>query len=74
MGDTLPLQNEAVLRVNSPHKARIRLIKDGQLVKELKGKTLDYHTTEPGVFRVEMRRWYWGKNRAWVFSNPIYVR
>ena len=74
IGDTLPLQNEAVLRVNSPHKAKIRLIKDGQPVKELTGKTVEYRTTEPGVFRVEMHRWYWGKTRAWVYSNPIYVR
>ena len=74
MGDTLPLQGEAVLRVNSPHKANIRLIKDGQLLKELKGKTLEWRTTEPGVFRVEMRRWHWGKTRGWVYSNPIYVR
>ncbi len=74
MGDTLSLQSEAVLRVNSPHKAKIRLIKDGQLISESTGKRLEYRTGKPGVYRVEMHRWYWLKNRGWVYSNPIYVR
>jgi hypothetical protein len=74
MGDTLPLQNVATLRVESPHQAKLRLIKDGKPVIETEGYGFAYRTNEPGVYRVEAYRRYRGKLRGWVFTNPIYVR
>ena len=74
MGDTLALQSTATLRVTSPHRARLRLIKDGKLLLEKKGKSLEWSTSEPGVYRVEAYRRFWGEKRGWVFTNPIYVR
>lgn len=73
MGDTLVLQGSATLRVTSPHRARIRLLKDGQLIAEIKGTRLEWQTTEPGVYRVEAYRRFWGQQRGWVFTNPIYL-
>jgi hypothetical protein len=67
------LQSEATLQVESPQRAKLRLIKDGQLLLEKKGKDLVWHTTEPGVYRVEAYRRFWGEQRGWVFTNPIYV-
>jgi hypothetical protein len=74
MGDTLVLQSTAALRVVSPQRARLRLIKDGQVLLEKKGKSLEWSTSEPGVYRVEAYRRFWGEQRGWVFTNPIYVR
>ncbi len=73
MGDTLALQSDAVLRASSPHRAKLRLIKDGQVLVETKDKGLEWRTDEPGVYRVEAYRRYWGRQRGWVFTNPIYV-
>jgi len=74
MGDTLTLQSEATLRVVSPHRAKLRLIKDGQLLTKTQGKELVWQTAEPGIYRVEAYRQYWGQQRGWVFTNPIYLR
>ncbi len=73
MGDTLALQKEAVLQVSSPHKAKLRLIKDGQLLLETTDSQLEWRTTESGVYRVEAYRRYWGQQKGWVFTNPIYI-
>jgi hypothetical protein len=29
---------------------------------------------EAGVYRIEAYRRHLGRRRAWIFSNPIYVR
>jgi hypothetical protein len=73
MGDTLPLQGTTNLFVSSPQPARLRLLKDGQVVTQTKGKILAWQTSQPGVYRVEAYRRFWGKQRGWVFTNPIYV-
>ena len=74
MGDTLVLHGTATLQVSSPRPAQLRLLKDGRLVAEARGQTLSWSTAEPGVYRVEAYRRFWGWQRGWVFSNPIYVR
>ena len=74
MGDTLLLQSDATLRLESPYPAKWRLVKDGQLIWEERGKGFEWKTNAPGVYRVEGYRWFWGRQRGWVFSNPIYVR
>jgi len=74
MGDTLVLQSSAKIRVVSPHRAKICLIKDGELFKETTGKALQCSTLMPGVYRVELHRWYWGWSRGWIYSNPIYIK
>jgi hypothetical protein len=73
MGDSLILEKEAVLQVRSPHPAKLRLLKDGRLVAQRQGCQLSWTATEPGVYRVEAYRRYWGLERGWVFTNPIYV-
>lgn len=73
MGDTLKLQGTATLSVSSPHKAQLSLLKDGQIIAQTKGKILEQQIDEPGVYRVEAHRRYWGWRRGWVYTNPIYV-
>ncbi|MEW5960563.1 MAG: CehA/McbA family metallohydrolase [Chloroflexota bacterium] len=74
MGDALELQESATLSVSSPQPAQLRLIKDGRRVAQSEGRQLTWQATEPGVYRVEAYRRFWGWLRGWVFTNPIYLR
>jgi hypothetical protein len=75
MGDEISLNSGRItLRATSPLPASLRLLKDGREVTRVRGKELAYETQEPGVYRVEAYRRYRLKLRAWIFSNPIYVR
>lgn len=74
MGDTLILQDGATLQVKSPHQAKLRLIHNGRVIVETRDKFLDWPVSQPGAYRVEAYRHYWGMERGWVFTNPIYVQ
>jgi hypothetical protein len=74
MGDTLILQDDiATLSVSSPQSAQLRLLQDGQVIAQTKGKGLEWQTNAPGIYRVEAYRRFWGQQRGWVFTNPIYT-
>ena len=75
MGDELPAKNGVTLQAKIPSGAEIRLLKDGVVIKTWKKQLSCTHiTTEPGVYRIEVYRRYLGKQRGWIYSNPIYVR
>jgi hypothetical protein len=74
MGEVLPLQASLELRVTVPARARLRLVRDGQTLTEAYGDRLTLVSHRPGVYRVEAYRRYYGRQRGWIFSNPIYVR
>ena len=73
MGDALVLDKSATLYVSSPQPASLRLLQNGRLVAKTNGATLEWTTTQPGVYRVEAYRQFWGRQCGWVFTNPIYV-
>lgn len=75
MGEELNLDPGATIRVSLPRKAFIRLIHNGKLLEErddhnLLVKTID----QPGAYRVEVYLDHLGRERGWIFSNPIYVK
>lgn len=74
MGEALPADGLIELRVRAPGRARLRLLRDGRPVARANGDCLDLVTHEPGVYRVEATRRYAGRERGWIYSNPIYVR
>ncbi|MCD6291224.1 MAG: CehA/McbA family metallohydrolase [Anaerolineae bacterium] len=74
MGDALSPGSLISFEVQLPRAGDIRLLRDGQVVARTHGDALYFATHEPGVYRVEVYRRAWGRRRAWVFSNPIYVR
>jgi hypothetical protein len=74
MGETLKRQGTVYLHVKTPGRAWIRLLRDGQLVAENRGDGLEVMTHEPGVYRVEVYRRHAGRQRGWIFGNPIYVQ
>jgi hypothetical protein len=73
MGETLALESTLEIRIRLPAPARLRLLRDGQLVTESNGDRLTLMSHLPGVYRVEAYRRYAGRKRGWIFSNPIYV-
>lgn len=69
MGDSISSSQELSFSVRTPRNCRIRLLCDGNPVREEKGRVLEYSTGQPGNYRVEAYR---GK-RGWIFSNHIRV-
>jgi hypothetical protein len=76
----LPMGSEAparpfTLRARVPKPARLRLLRDGELVESAENATdLARRVRGPGVYRVEAQRRRHGRVRTWVISNPIYLR
>ena len=73
MGDVVALRAVVRLRVTAPAEARLRLIRDGATVAEAIGQSLTYVPERPGAYRVEVWKPYRGRERGWIFSNPIYL-
>jgi len=73
MGESLAVHGSLELHVSCPRPARVRLLRDGQVVAQARGERLDLVTHQAGVYRVEVTRRYAGRWRGWIFSNPIYV-
>jgi len=75
MGDEISAAGAVTLQAVLPGFAEISLLRDGQVIqKAAHAQALTYLASQPGVYRVEARRRYLGRRRAWIFSNPIYVR
>jgi hypothetical protein len=76
MGDEIRLGSGVTLQIRLPGKAECRLLRDGQVIKSWPaGREIFTHiTNQPGVYRVECYIHYLGSLRAWIFSNPIYIR
>jgi hypothetical protein len=77
MGDALEkpsVGRSTFFRAAVPRRAEMRLLRNGIVVARRFGQHLEYASSDPGVFRVEVWRRRWGKPRGWIFSNPIYVR
>jgi len=75
MGDEISVDDGITFQINLPSKAECILIKDGQPVKHWQDKKIcSYSATGPGVYRVEVYQKFLGRRRAWIFSNPIYIR
>ncbi len=74
MGETLAFENTVELRVTIPARARLRLLRNGKVIAQAHDRHLVLLTHSPGVYRVEAYRRHAGRQRGWIFGNPIYVR
>ncbi|PKN93488.1 MAG: hypothetical protein CVU44_09045 [Chloroflexi bacterium HGW-Chloroflexi-6] len=75
MGDEISAEGSLTLQVRLPQNAEGRLLKDGQVIRQWNSQeALSHITTQPGIYRVEAYLKFLGKQRGWIFSNPIYVR
>lgn len=75
MGDEIALKHGVTLQIKLPERTECHLIRNGKRIRIWRRReTCTHITTESGVYRVEVYRTYRGRRRAWIFSNPIYVR
>ncbi len=75
MGDEVALGNGVTFQIRIPGKVECRLLRDGEVIKTWNGREICTHiSNQPGAYRVECYLNYLGKQRGWIFSNPIYVR
>lgn len=75
MGDEIPVGSGVTLQTHLPQRVECRLVKDGETIQTWQDRENCTHiTSEPGVYRVEAYIDYMGRQRGWIFSNPIYVR
>lgn len=75
MGDELSSKGGITFQIKLPRRTECVLLKDGKPLRTWRQHDLcTYNTTQPGVYRVEVYINYLGLKRAWIFSNPIYVR
>ncbi len=75
MGDEMKVGVGATLQIRAPARCRIRVVCHGAVVSEVERESnLTYIPTEPGAYRVECLIPYEGRERGWIYSNPIYLR
>lgn len=74
MNGSLVLGDGVLMSVTVPSEARITLKRDGVPVATVKGQTLVYEAKDPGAYRVEVYYRLLGRDRPWIFSNPIWVK
>lgn len=73
LGGEIKLEGDVDFEITSPLPADLRLLHNGRMVANSRGRTLRYSTSEVDVYRVEAYRRHLLKTRGWVFTNPIYV-
>jgi hypothetical protein len=74
MGGDVSLSDSPTLTVKAPSRGIIRIIHNGRLIKSETGVRMSLRPDAPGPYRAEVRLpRAFGKTRAWIFSNPIYV-
>ena len=74
MGEELSLDGVLEMRIRAPAAGRLCLLRDGTPVARVQGDRLAFRGHQAGVYRVEAYRRYMGRERGWIFGNPIYVR
>jgi len=74
-GETVKLDTGATARITLPHKATVRLVHNGRVIeKKTDTDRLAYPLSDPGFYRVECSIRYLGKQRGWIYSNPIFAK
>jgi len=70
MGESVPASSGVcLLGVLLPDSGEIVLKRDGEIVREGRGKELSFETSQKGAYRVEVSR----TGRPWIYSNPIFI-
>jgi len=74
MGDEAPFKTGGRIDVESPLPGQVRLLRDGKEVARATGNRLSHPVEQSGVYRAEVWLELGGEWRAWVYSNPVYLR
>lgn len=75
IGEEIVLEGGVTFQISTPENGTIHLLKDGKHIKNWNNtRFCTYITSEPGIYRVEVHIDFLGKQRGWIFSNPIFVK
>jgi hypothetical protein len=74
MGSEVALRPGISLEAEAPHDARFKLLRDGNVIEDQAGHEMTHAVRTPGVYRLEVWLNVAGEDRAWILSNPIYIR
>ncbi|MGC8667978.1 MAG: hypothetical protein ACP5VE_07695 [Chthonomonadales bacterium] len=73
VGDTVSAKERPLLEVEVPVSCTLRLIRNGQVVTEQKGRHLSVPLREAGLYRVEAWLSVGGEDRAWIYTGGMRV-
>ena len=73
LGTELPQSTDLTLKIEAPLPGLIKVVRDGDTLKEERGYKLEYPIAEPGNYRVEVWLNLGGELRPWILSNHFYV-
>jgi hypothetical protein len=74
IGSQIPFESGLHLRAEAPLSGAFKLVRDGEVVLEQSGSSINAPLDKPGIYRVEVWLSLAGEERPWILSNPIYVR
>jgi hypothetical protein len=74
MGSRLAFEQGLKLTGQAALPVHWKLIRNGKILSEADGKSLDFPLAEPGNYRAEAWLQVAGEDKIWILSNPIYVR
>jgi hypothetical protein len=74
MGDVASEERNLTLQIHVPHPATCHLIHNGKRIQSWKNQEIcTFQALETGYYRVECTIPFWGKQRGWIYSNPIFL-
>jgi hypothetical protein len=71
MGESQSLSPDTRLHALSPLPCRFTVLRDGEVVHQQEGRSLEWKPTVPGKYRVEAELSVRGNWVPWVYANPI---
>src|SRR5262249_43966197 len=74
MGSRLDFARGLKVRGQAPLPVQWKLLRNGKVVSESTGPTLEAVVAEPGNYRAEAWLTVAGEKMIWILSNPLYVR
>ncbi|MBI2564935.1 hypothetical protein HYV79_03010 [Candidatus Woesearchaeota archaeon] len=74
-GDALSYTIDTNLSVMLPRRGHVVLYKDGQRIKNFRGKSFIIPVKEPGLYRVEVYKdeFLFSREKIWIISNTINI-
>lgn len=73
LGDSVKLAPGLAFHAETPLPATLRLMRDGQEVAKVEGRTLEFAVKEPGVYRLEAALPLGGEQRPWIYTGAIRI-
>jgi hypothetical protein len=73
MGSRLAFADGLQIRGRAPLSAHWKLLRNGKVISEVAGRTINVPVAEPGNYRIEVWLKIAGEDMIWILSNPMYI-